>query len=159
MLRLEGPIVAQLQAVFLLSWQFQGGPLPAAAADLDRFFPATPETSDGVGLGLEILLNNPGEKHWPIARAFRAALAGAEQRLYVITPSLADRGSLRGLVDAARRGVDVRVIVPADPRSLPASAAVRHWSADLVAAGADVREHPQMAHAKVVLADDTVFVG
>ena len=26
-------------------------------------------------------------------------------------------------------------------------------------AGADVREHPQMAHAKVVLADDTVLVG
>ena len=39
MLRLEGPIVAQLQAVFLLSWQFQGGPLPATAAGLDRFFP------------------------------------------------------------------------------------------------------------------------
>ena len=39
MLRLEGPIVAQLQAVFLLSWHFQGGPLPDSAADLDRFFP------------------------------------------------------------------------------------------------------------------------
>ncbi len=156
MVRLEGPIVAQLQAVFLLSWHFQGGPLPAAAAELDRFFP---ETADGAGLGLEILLNNPGEKHLPIAPAFRAAVAGAQRRLYVINPYLADRGILRGLVDAARRGVDVRVIVPADPRSLPASAAVRHYFKDLVAAGADVREHPQMAHAKVVLADDTVLVG
>jgi cardiolipin synthase len=156
MLRLEGPIVAQLQAVFLLSWQFQGGPLPAAPAALDRFFP---ETADGAGLGLEILLNNPGEQHWPIARAFRAAVAGAQRRLYVINPYLADRGILRGLVDAAQRGVDVRVIVPADPRSLPASAAVRHYFKALVEAGADVREHPQMAHAKVVLADDTVLVG
>src|SRR4051794_7790919 len=39
MLRLEGPIVAQLQAVFLLSWQLQGGPLPESAEGLDRFFP------------------------------------------------------------------------------------------------------------------------
>jgi len=148
--------VAQLQAVFLLSWQFQGGPLPDTAAGLDRFFP---ETADGEGLGLEILLNKPGEKHLPIARAFRAAVAGAQRRLYVINPYLADRGILRGLVDAARRGVEVRVIVPADPRSLPASAAVRHYFKDLVDAGADVREHPQMAHAKVVLADDTVLVG
>jgi cardiolipin synthase len=156
MIRLEGPIVAQLQAIFLLSWQFQGGPLPAAPGELDRFFPETP---DGAGLGLEILLNNPGEKHLPIATAFRAAVAGAERRLYVVNPYLADRGILRGLVDAARRGVDVRVIVPADPRSLPASAAVRHWFKDLVEAGATVREHPQMAHAKVVLADDTVLLG
>ena len=156
MVRLEGPIVAQLQAVFLLSWQFQGGPLPAAAGDLDRFFPETP---DGAGLGLEILLNNPGEGHLPIRSAFRAAVAGARRRLYVVNPYLADRGILRGLVDAARRGVEVRVIVPADPRSLPASAAVRHWFKDLVEAGATVREHPQMAHAKVVLADDTVLIG
>ena len=42
MLRLEGPIVAQLQAMFLLSWHFQGGSLPATAAGLDRFFPEPP---------------------------------------------------------------------------------------------------------------------
>ena len=156
MVRLEGPIVAQLQAVFLLSWHFQGGPLPAAPAELDRFFPETP---DGAGLALEILLNNPGEGHLPIRTAFRAAVAGAERRLYVVNPYLADRGILSGLVAAARRGVEVRVIVPADPRSLPASAAVRHYFKDLVDAGATVREHPQMAHAKVVLADDTVLVG
>jgi cardiolipin synthase len=156
MLRLEGPIVAQLQAVFLLAWHFQGGPLPATAAELDRFFPAPPS---GDGVRMEILLNNPGEGHLPIRTAFRAAVADANRRLYVVNPYLADRGILRGLVDAARRGVEVRVIVPADPRSLPASAAVRHWFQRLHDAGADVREHPQMAHAKVVLSDDTVLAG
>jgi cardiolipin synthase len=156
MLRLEGPIVAQLQSVFLLSWHFQGGPLPATAGELDRFFPAPP---DGDGVPMEILLNNPGEGHLPIRTAFRAAVANANRRLYVVNPYLADRGILRGLVDAAKRGVEVRVIVPADPRSLPASAAVRHWFQRLHDAGADVREHPQMAHAKVVLSDDTVLAG
>lgn len=156
MLRLEGPIVAQLQAVFLLSWNFQGGPMPATVAGLDRFFPAIPE---GDGIVMEILHNNPGEGHRPIRAAFLEAIHGAQRRLYVISPYLADHDVLRGLIDAARRGVQVRVIVPANPHSLPAFAAVRHWFQALVDAGADVREHPEMAHAKVVLADDTVLAG
>jgi cardiolipin synthase len=156
MLRLEGPIIAQLQAVFLLSWHFQGGPLPTTPAGLDRFFP---EIDDGPGVRVEILHNNPGEGHLPIRVAFRIAVEQATRRLYVISPYLADHGILRRLVDAARRGVDVRVIVPANPHSLPARAAVRHWFQRLRDAGADVREHPEMAHAKVVLSDDTVLAG
>jgi cardiolipin synthase len=156
MLRLEGPIVSQLQAVFLLSWHFQGGPSPATTAELDRFFPPI---EDGPGLQMEILHNNPGEGHLPIREAFRLAADQATRRLYVISPYLADHGILRRLVDAARRGVDVRIIVPADPHSLPARAAVRHWFQRLRDAGADVREHPQLAHAKVVLSDDTVLAG
>ena len=156
MLRLEGPIVSQLQSVFLLSWHFQGGPLPEAADGLDRHFPAQP---DGAGVPMEILMNNPGEKHLPIAPAFQAAIDGATRRLYVINPYLADRAILQGIVEAGRRGVDVRVIVPADPKSFPAKAAVRAFFPALQEAGVDIREHPSMAHAKVVLADDTVFAG
>jgi cardiolipin synthase len=108
---------------------------------------------------MQILANNPGEGHLPIRTAFREAVDGAQRRLYVISPYLADRPVLRGIVAAAERGVDVRVIVPADPHSLPASASVRHWFHAMRDAGVDLREHPQMAHAKVVLADDTVLAG
>jgi len=156
MLRLEGPIVAQLQAVFLLSWHFQGGPLPTTPRELDRFFP---DVADGDGVTMQILANNPGEGHLPIRTAFREAVDGAQRRLYVISPYLADRPVLRGIVAAAERGVDVRVIVPANPHSLPASASVRHWFQAMRDAGVDLREHPQMAHAKVVLADDMVLAG
>jgi cardiolipin synthase len=156
MLRVEGPIVSQLQSVFLLSWHFQGGPLPEVAEGLDRFFPAQP---DAVGVPMQILLNNPGEKHLPIATAFQAAIDGATKRLYVINPYLAERSILEGIVAAGKRGADVRVIVPADPKSFPAKAAVRAFFPALHEAGVDVREHPSMAHAKVVLADDTVLAG
>ena len=155
MLRLEGPIVAQLQAVLLLSWHFQGGPLDLAGG-LDRFFPPIP---DGAGTRMQILHNNPGEGHLPIKVAFQAAVDAATERLYVISPYLSDHGILRGLSDAARRGVKVRAIVPSNPHSLPASASVRHWFQGLQDAGVDLREHPEMAHAKVVLSDDTVLVG
>jgi cardiolipin synthase A/B len=156
MLRVEGPLVTQLQAVFLLSWHFQGGPLPERTADLDRFFPALPA---GDGVAMEILANNPGEKHLPIQAAYRAAIDSANRRLYVINPYLADRPIIRGIIRAARRGVEVKVIVPADPKSLPASGAVRHWFAAMTEAAVDLREHPHMAHAKVLLSDDTVMAG
>ena len=156
MVRLEGPVVAQVQAAFLLSWNFQGGPLPDRAEDLDRFFPPAAE---GDGIPLQLLMNNPGESWLPIAPAFREAVATAQRRLYVVNPYLADRRILRGLVEAGLRGVDVRVIVPADPRSPLASGAVRHWFGPMIDAGIDVREHQQMAHAKVVLADDVVLMG
>ena len=156
MVRLEGPIVAQLQAVFLLSWQLQGGPLPESAAGLDRFFPPIPE---GEGLPMELLLNNPGGGHRPIKPAFLDAIASAQRRLYVISPYLADHDVLRAILAAARRGVETRVIVPEDPHSLAAKAGVRHWFRALRDAGIDLREHPELAHAKVVLADDQVLVG
>ncbi len=156
MLRLEGPIVAQLQAIFLLSWQLQGGPLPDSAADLDRFFPPLPE---GEGLPMELLLNNPGGGHRPIKPAFLDAIAAAERRLYVISPYLADHDVLRAILATARRGVETLVIVPEDPHSLAAKAGVRHWFRALRDAGIDLREHPELAHAKVVLSDDLVLVG
>ncbi len=156
MLRLEGPIVAQLQAIYLLSWHLQGGSLPATPDGLDRFFPVPPA---GDGVAMELLLNNPGEKHLPIAAAFHEAIAGASRRLYVINPYLADHAIIRGIIAAAQRGVVVRVIVPANPSPLPAVGAIRHWFAAFKAAGIDIREHPQFAHAKVVLADDTVLAG
>ena len=156
MLRLEGPIVAQLQAMFLLSWHFQGGSVPATAAGLDRFFPGPP---GGDGVAMEVLMNNPGERHLPIEAAFHDAIAGASRRLYVVNPYLADRAIIRAIIAAAQRGVEVRVIVPANPSPFPAKGAIRHWFAAFKAAGIDVREHSQFAHAKVVLADDTVLIG
>jgi len=160
MLRLEGPIVDPLQAIFLLSWHFQGGPLPDDPAGLDRFFPGSDvDAAEPTGVPMEILANNPGEGHRPIAIAFNEAIRDARRRLYVISPYLADHTVLRGLIAAAERGVDVRVIVPADPHALPASGSVRHWFPALRAAGVDLREHPEMAHAKVILSDDTVLAG
>ncbi len=156
MVRVEGSVVSQVQAVFLLSWWYQGGPLPLTARDLTRHFPAPPV---GEGVEVDVLHAVPGEGHLPIQAAVRDAIQGATRRLFVINPYLADRRVIRDILDAGRRGVDVRVIVPADPLSFVVRGAVRHWFPALREAGVDVRELPRMAHAKVLLADDTVIAG
>ena len=64
---------------------------------------------------MDVLHNVPGAHHLPIAPALQKRSDGASRRLSLINPYLADRAIIRGIRDAGLRGVDVRVIVPADP--------------------------------------------
>ena len=164
MLRLEGPIVAQLQAVFLLSWQFQGGPLPADAAGLDRFFPPVAGAAAAGGTPGRRRDADPREQpgrgpppdpdRVPRRRQRRPAPALRDQPL-PRRPPRAGGDRRRQPAAASRSGSSFRP----NPHSLPASGSVRHWFQALHDAGVDLREHPEMAHAKVVLADDLVLAG
>jgi cardiolipin synthase len=63
------------------------------------------------------------------------------------------------MMAAARRGVKVRFVVPAESNVWATAAALDYWKPELLAAGVEVWEHPVLAHAKVVLADDRVLIG
>ena len=56
--------------------------------------------------------------------------------------------------------MNVRVVVSEKSNNAQASAALRHWYDDLIAAGAEVWELPgTVVHAKVVVADDVASFG
>ena len=104
-------------------------------------------------------MNNPGEGHLPIRTAFREAVDGAP------APALRDQPLPRRPArscGAGRGGPARRRRAGHRPRG-PALDAGERGRPPLVramlAAGVDLREHPAMAHAKVVLADDTVLAG
>jgi cardiolipin synthase len=147
MLRLEGPIVAQLQALFLLSWQFRW----AAARHGRRARPVLPPPPSGDGVPMEILHNNPGERHLPIAPAFLEAIAARPDGCTSSTPTSPTARSsgassrLPGAASTPGHRPGRSAVVPG-PGRRPALVPALHD------AGVDVREHPRMAHAKVVLA-------
>jgi cardiolipin synthase len=157
MARMEGPVVAQLQTVFLATWRFQGGPLPQAAGALGHLYP--PHGGDTTGAPATVQMNNPGYGWYPISDSIEAAIEDAERRVDIVNPYIADRGIIDRLVAAAERGVAVRIICPGKPTPPQAAAAFRHHYPRLLAAGARILAHPEMAHAKVVRADDTVMIG
>ena len=113
MVRLEGPIVAQLQAVFLLSWHFQGGPLPASPTRS----PLLPgDRSTGTGPRSRSSTTTRARVTCRSGPPSCSAVEGASQ------PSLRDQPLPRRPRDPAwarstlpGRGVDVRVIVPGEP--------------------------------------------
>jgi cardiolipin synthase len=83
----------------------------------------------------------------------------AQQRLDLVSPVSADRIVFEKLMAAARRGVKVRLVVPAVPNNLLTAFALEHYFEQFQQAGVEVWLHPVLPHCKVVLADDRVLVG
>ena len=153
MVRVTGDVVRQAQAAFLTSFRGHGGPLPA---DLSRHFPA-PADPGATPIALAQVI--PGG-FVAASQAVGEQIDAARERLDVMNPYLTDRDAVERLLAAARRGVQVRVVVSQASNNFAATAALRHRYADLAAAGADVWEVPgTVVHAKVVVADDVVSFG
>jgi len=77
-----------------------------------------------------------------------------------MNPYLTDRDVIERILAAARRGVDVRVVVSEESNNAQATAALKHRYSDLIDAGVEVWELPgTVVHAKVVVADDVVSFG
>jgi cardiolipin synthase len=157
MVRLQGPVVAQLQALFLATFRLHDGKLPTSPGALDHLFPALDD--GGRGVPATVLANVPGEGHHPISDAIELSLEEAQHRIDIVNPYIADHAIMKRLQAAADRGVEIRIIAPGKPTPPYPAAAFRHHYERLMAAGVTILLHPQMAHAKVVRVDDRVLVG
>jgi len=153
MVRLTGDVVRQAQAAFLTSFRGYGGPLPAGPS---RHFPAPADAGTTPIVLAQVI---PGG-HVAASQAIREQIDGAHERLDVMNPYFTDRDIVERILAAARRGVEVRVVVSKKSNSAQATAALRHRYVELAAAGVEVRELPgTVVHAKVVVADDVVSFG
>ncbi len=148
-LRVRGPAVAQFQRLFLATWERQGGP-PLERRD---WFP--PPGRPG-GTAMRVLGSSPGEGE-PFFHAVRlAALEGARRRAWFATGYLVPTPrELRELQAAARRGVEVRLLVSRAGDHPVATHAQRATYAALLGAGVRVLETTdRVMHAKLALVDD-----
>ncbi len=153
MVRVTGGVVRQAQAAFLTSFRGHGGRLPA---DLSSYFP---EPGDPGSTPIALAQVIPGG-HVAASQAIREQIDGASERLDVMNPYLTDRDVIERILAAARRGVDVRVVVSEKSNNAQATAALKHRYRDLIGAGVEVWELPgTVVHAKVVVADDVVSFG
>ena len=144
--RVTGPVVSQLQLVFVASFRWLGGNI--APEELDALFP---EHEPGTILAT-VLHNAPGS-YRPIATAIAELLDGARETLDVVNPYVADKAMIRRITGAARRGVRVRLFVPASPNNRACAAAQRHHHPELLDAGVRILGHPAMLHAKAFVRD------
>src|SRR5687768_16122572 len=107
--RFEGPAVAQLQAAFIAAWVEATGVLAIARAD------APPLENGAASAGM--LYASPTLGSTVAERLFALSIAAARRSLYLTNAYFAPDENFVGLlVEAARRGVDVRVLT-AGPRT------------------------------------------
>jgi len=148
MLRIEGPAVAQLQAVFVEDWFF------ATREELDdgACFPALADKGDAI---LQCVQSGPDQPFDAIHRLYFAAIAAARQRVWISTPYFVpDRAVLVALETAALRGVDVRLVVPAHSNYPVAKWAGESFYDGLLDAGVRIFEYgPEMLHTKALIVD------
>ncbi len=150
--RVEGPVVGQLQLVFVASLRWLGGHV--SVGELEALFP---EHRQADGVPAVVLHNAPG-RYRPITHAIAALLEGARETLDVINPYVTDRGMIRRIEHAARRGARVRLFVPANANNWACAAAQRFHHAGLLEAGVEILEYPTMLHAKAFVADGCEIV-
>ncbi len=89
-------------------------------------------------------------------RLLKRQMRLAHASVWLTTPYfMPDRGTRRGMADAARRGVDVRLLVPYKTDRVVTRWAARAAYSRLLAAGVRIYEYqPRVLHAKTVLIDD-----
>jgi cardiolipin synthase A/B len=149
--RFEGPAVAQLQAAFATAWAEATGELLTGAA----FYPPAMFATEGtVRAGLFHAMPTSGST--PAERYLALTIAGAKRRLYIANAYFVpDDDFRRLLVQAARRGVDVRVLTTGPQTDVKSTLWAGRWRyEELLKGGVRIWEYqPANMHAKSLSAD------
>ena len=141
----DGPAASAVDRAFATAWRAIGEPLPE-----DEL---AAEVSSRGDAGVRVLAGEPGNVR--AARSTELILAGAAERVWITDAYLvAPRGIYQSLVDAAREGVDVRLLVPGTSDLTHIRNLTRIGYRDLLAAGVRIFEwRGSMLHAKSIVAD------
>src|SRR3712207_4246366 len=151
--RFEGPAVAQLQAAFAAAWAEARGELLTG----DVFFPRETFRSPAGGTRAGLLFTAPTSGSTPAERFLALSIAGARRTLYIANSYFVpDDDFRRLLIDAARRGVDVRVLTAGEKTDVKTTwYAGRARYEELLRAGVRIYEYaPTMMHAKSMVVDE-----
>jgi cardiolipin synthase len=156
--RIEGAAVHGLQLTFLENWAFatRGHGSPPTDKALRSYVPDEP----GGDHEVQIVPSGPDQDVSAVAHLYVAAIAGAQERVWITTPYFVPDAALSvALTSAALRGVDVRLLLPARTDLRLVDAASRTYRDELLAAGARLWIYgPPMIHAKTCVIDEDVAV-
>jgi phosphatidylserine/phosphatidylglycerophosphate/cardiolipin synthase-like enzyme len=160
MVEISGPVMEDWQRLFDTQWtlclkrRIWQLPLPRR---LPRI-PAAPGAADGVGR----VAYAAARQHRDILHSLLRHLRQAERRIWLATPYFLPTGKVRrALMRAARRGVEVRLLLTSRNTDHPSVRyAGQRYYPRLLRAGVRIHEYqPHFLHLKMVLVDDWVSVG
>jgi cardiolipin synthase len=146
--RLEGPVVQQLQMAILSDWYWATREMPEV-----NWSPRAAPEHDVKAM---IFPFGPTGQFETASLFFVTALNAARERIWLSAPYFVpDSAVMKALQLAALRGVDVRIITTGKPDSWPVYLAAFHYMEELGGLGIMFYEYkPGFLHEKVMLVDD-----
>jgi cardiolipin synthase A/B len=147
--KVTGPVVAQLQAAFMDNWLKARGEVLQGPEYFPPLAPTGPYTA-------QAFKSSPREGDLDIRLMYLLAIASAQRSLLIENAYfLPDDLVRKELIDAAKRGAKVEIVVPGDHIDQKAvRAASRKHYAELVKAGIRIFEYePTMVHVKLMIVD------
>ena len=153
MIECEGPVVRQMQTAFIVDWVDAGGEyLPDLLASGDA-------PCDGSVLA-QMIPTGPDRSFGSMSETFATLVHGSRERVVICTPYYVPDEPLDSAIrSAARRGVDVHLILPERNDSMIVAAASQGFWSGLVRAG--VRLHlfqGGLLHSKVITVDSRMAI-
>jgi len=146
--QIEGPAVAEFQKLFLDTWQNQKG----AKLSERKYFPA--QKSEGQDL-VRVLGSTPGEANRITFIMYVAAITFAKNSLHMTNAYFVpDRQTVDALTDAAKRGVDVKIILPGTSDSSLVQSAGEYFYSELLRSGVKLyKRRNVLLHSKTLVID------
>jgi len=153
--KVEGPVVAALNAVFLTDWYTETDEL--LQDTISGFAPGEP----GVGMTAQIVPSGPEFVTENNLRMFTTLLYSAQRRISITSPYFVpDESLLYAVTTAAQRGVHVELFVSAEGDQFMVSHAQNSYYQALLEAGVRIFLYPApfVLHSKHFSIDDDVAV-
>ncbi len=148
--KVEGPVVAQMQSVFLDNWIKATGVVLHGNDYFPELVPVGP-------IAAQMFSSSPSGGSESMHLMYMLAITAAEKSILLSSAYFVpDELTLQTLVAALKRGVDVQIITPGKyiDTEMVRRASRAVWG-DLLAAGAKIYEYePTMYHCKVMIVDE-----
>lgn len=148
--RVEGPVVAQMQAVFMENWLKVTGQVMHGEA----YFPALQAMGDS---DAQVFSSSPSGGSESMQLMYQLSITAAAHSIDLSSAYFVpDELTTQALTDALQRGVKIRIITPGEiiDTDTVRAASRGNWG-PLLKAGAQIYEYqPSMYHCKVMIVDN-----
>lgn len=147
--RMDGPVVGEFQKLFIDIWDKQHGPKLAAK----NYYPKVDNQGSEIVRGIG---SSPDDPYSVIYATFISAIQHAESKIYLTNAYFIPDPQLRtALLDAVKRGVDVRLVLPSKSDSALVLNASRSFYTELLQGGIKIYERQDaLLHSKTAMIDD-----
>ncbi len=149
-IRIQGPAVAQLQQAFLSDWRYASGTLLASP----HYFPKVESMGE---IPVRVITSGPIGDGPTIMKEFCRMVDESQHYVYWESPYfIPTKEVMRSICNAARRGVDVRIILPPKgDRGIMTPLASKSYMQEALGAGVHIYFYQKgYMHSKIMVCDD-----